>query len=141
MSALDGLNAGIYQKVTSLNQKYLRGKGGSMVIFGIKGGGKAGSKFIDSLKLFSHLANVGDAKSLVIHPATTTHYRMSDEDLRKAGIGPGTRSGTDIIDLSQINSRMGDGATATCPPPATLDGATATSTARCLPASWSTGVA
>ena len=40
--------------------------------------------------MFSHLANVGDAKSLVIHPATTTHYRMSDEDLKKAGIGPGT---------------------------------------------------
>jgi O-acetylhomoserine (thiol)-lyase len=42
------------------------------------------------LRIFSHLANVGDAKSLVIHPASTTHYRMTDEDLRKAGIGPGT---------------------------------------------------
>ena len=52
----------------SLNQKYLGGKGGSMVVFGIKGGAEAGSKFIDNLKLFSHLANVGDARSLAIHP-------------------------------------------------------------------------
>ncbi|MEL0030202.1 MAG: PLP-dependent transferase, partial [Betaproteobacteria bacterium] len=44
----------------------------------------------ERLKIFSHLANVGDAKSLVIHPASTTHFRMSDEDLKKAGIGPGT---------------------------------------------------
>jgi len=71
-----------------LNQKYLRGKGGSMVIFGIKGGGKAGSKFIDSLKLFSHLANVGDAKSLAIHPATTTHSQLNEEQQRGAGITP-----------------------------------------------------
>jgi len=42
------------------------------------------------LRIFSHLANVGDAKSLVIHPASTTHYRMTDEDLKKSGIGPGT---------------------------------------------------
>ena len=71
-----------------LNQKYLRGKGGSMVVFGIKGGGKAGSKFIDSLKLFSHLANVGDAKSLAIHPATTTHSQLNEEQQRAGGITP-----------------------------------------------------
>ena len=53
------------------NQKYLRGKGGSVVVFGIKGGAEAGSKFINSLKLLSHVANLGDAKSLAIHPATT----------------------------------------------------------------------
>jgi O-acetylhomoserine (thiol)-lyase len=63
---------------------------GAVFSFDIKGGREAGRKFIESLRVFSHLANVGDAKSLVIHPATTTHYRMSDEDLRKAGIGPGT---------------------------------------------------
>jgi O-acetylhomoserine (thiol)-lyase len=51
--------------------------------FDIKGGA-SGRKFIEALRVFSHLANVGDAKSLVIHPATTTHYRMSDEDLKKA---------------------------------------------------------
>jgi len=71
-----------------LNQKYLKGKGGSMVIFGIQGGAKAGSKLIDSLKLFSHLANVGDAKSLAIHPATTTHSQLNEEQQRAAGINP-----------------------------------------------------
>jgi O-acetylhomoserine (thiol)-lyase len=63
---------------------------GAVFSFEIKGGRPAGKKFIESLRVFSHLANVGDAKSLVIHPATTTHYRMSDEDLKRAGIGPGT---------------------------------------------------
>jgi O-acetylhomoserine (thiol)-lyase len=71
-----------------LNKKYLQGKGGSMVVFGIKGGAKAGSKLIDSLKLFSHLANVGDAKSLAIHPATTTHSQLNEEQQRAAGITP-----------------------------------------------------
>jgi len=72
----------------ALNGKYLRGKGGSMVVFGIKGGAAAGTKFIDSLKLFKHLANVGDAKSLAIHPATTTHSQLNEEQQRAAGIPP-----------------------------------------------------
>jgi O-acetylhomoserine (thiol)-lyase len=63
---------------------------GAVFTFDIKGGREAGKRFIEALRVFSHLANVGDAKSLVIHPASTTHYRMSDEDLTKAGIGPGT---------------------------------------------------
>lgn len=71
-----------------LNGKYLKGKGGAMVVFGIKGGAAAGSKFIDSLKLFKHLANVGDAKSLAIHPATTTHSQLNSEQLLAAGIPP-----------------------------------------------------
>ncbi len=71
-----------------LVDKYLDGKGGSMVIFGIDGGSVAGSKFIDSLELFSHLANVGDAKSLAIHPATTTHSQMSEEAQKAGGITP-----------------------------------------------------
>jgi O-acetylhomoserine (thiol)-lyase len=70
------------------NQRYLRGMGGSMVVFGIKGGAEAGSKFIDSLQLFSHLANVGDAKSLAIHPATTTHSQLTEEQQREGGITP-----------------------------------------------------
>lgn len=70
------------------NQKYLRGKGGSMVVFGIKGGKEAGAKFINSLKLHSHVANVGDAKSLAIHPATTTHSQMNPEQQRAGGITP-----------------------------------------------------
>ncbi len=72
----------------ALNEKYLDGKGGAMVIFGIKGGGEAGSKFIDSLGLFSHLANVGDAKSLAIHPATTTHSQLGEAEQRAGGITP-----------------------------------------------------
>jgi O-acetylhomoserine (thiol)-lyase len=71
-----------------LNKKYLRGKGGSMVVFGIKGGNAAGTKFIESLKLFSHLANVGDAKSLAIHPATTTHSQLTPEQQAAGGISP-----------------------------------------------------
>ena len=70
------------------NRKYLRGKGGSMVVFGIKGGAEAGRKFIDALQLFSHLANVGDAKSLAIHPATTTHSQLNEDQQRAGGISP-----------------------------------------------------
>ncbi len=78
---------------------------GAVFSFEIKGGRPAGRRFIESLRVFSHLANVGDAKSLVIHPATTTHYRMSDADLLKSGITAGTvrlsiglESGADLID-------------------------------------------
>lgn len=71
------------------NQKYLGGKGGAMVVFGIKGGKEAGAKFIEALKMFSHLANVGDAKSLAIHPATTTHSQLNEDQQRDAGISPG----------------------------------------------------
>jgi O-acetylhomoserine (thiol)-lyase len=72
----------------ALNEKYLSGKGGSMVVFGIKGGAPAGQKFIEKLELFSHLANVGDAKSLAIHPATTTHSQMTVEQQKEGGISP-----------------------------------------------------
>lgn len=74
--------------------KYLKKGFGGMVVFGIKGGLEAGKKFIESLKLFSHLANVGDAKSLAIHPATTTHSQLSPEDQLAGGITP------DMIRLS-----------------------------------------
>jgi O-acetylhomoserine (thiol)-lyase len=60
--------------------------GGSMVVFGIKGGKEAGRTFIDGLKLFSHLANVGDAKTLACHPATTTHRQLSPDELKRAGV-------------------------------------------------------
>ncbi len=63
---------------------------GAVFSFEIKGGRAAGSAFVDALGLFSHLANVGDAKSLVIHPASTTHHRMDAPALAAAGIGPGT---------------------------------------------------
>lgn len=72
----------------ALADRYLGGKGGAMVVFGIKGGAEAGSKFIEALQLFSHLANVGDAKSLAIHPATTTHSQMTAEQQADGGISP-----------------------------------------------------
>ncbi len=69
--------------------KYLKNGFGGMIAFGIKGGLAAGKKFIDNLQLISHLANVGDAKSLAIHPASTTHSQLSPEQLRQGGIGEG----------------------------------------------------
>ncbi|HYG54721.1 MAG TPA: O-acetylhomoserine aminocarboxypropyltransferase [Burkholderiales bacterium] len=74
----------------ALAKKLLPRGSGAVFSFEIKGGRAAGKTFIESLRVFSHLANVGDAKSLVIHPATTTHYRMSDADLARAGITAGT---------------------------------------------------
>ncbi|WP_315786252.1 O-acetylhomoserine aminocarboxypropyltransferase [Bradyrhizobium sp. SZCCHNPS1003] len=78
---------------------------GSIISFGIKGGRPAGRKFIESLKLISHLANVGDAKTLVIHPASTTHQQMDAAQLAAAGIGEelirlsvGIEAASDIID-------------------------------------------
>jgi len=65
-----------------------------MVVFGIKGGRKAGETFINGLQLFSHLANVGDAKSLALHPASTTHSQLSEEDQRASGLTP------DLVRLS-----------------------------------------
>lgn len=70
------------------NKTYLRGKGGSVVVFGIKGGAEAGAAFINKLNLFSHVANLGDAKSLAIHPATTTHSQLTAEQQMSGGIAP-----------------------------------------------------
>jgi O-acetylhomoserine (thiol)-lyase len=70
--------------------KSLMPKGaGAVFSFELAGGREAGRTFIESLELFSHLANIGDAKSLVIHPASTTHHRMDEQSLRAAGIGAG----------------------------------------------------
>jgi len=74
----------------ALAKKLLPRGCGSVFSFNVKGGRPAGRRFIEALSVFSHLANVGDAKSLVIHPATTTHFRMDDAALAAAGIGPGT---------------------------------------------------
>jgi O-acetylhomoserine (thiol)-lyase len=78
----------------ALGQKYLPKGCGSIMTFGIKGGHEAGVKFIESLEFFSHLANVGDAKTLVIHPASTTHRQLSEEEQLTAGVSP------DMIRLS-----------------------------------------
>jgi O-acetylhomoserine (thiol)-lyase len=72
----------------ALAQRYLPGGAGAILTFGIKGGLEAGRRFIERLQLFSHLANVGDAKSLVIHPASTTHQQLSEEEQRAAGVLP-----------------------------------------------------
>jgi len=72
----------------ALAQKYLPKGPGAILGFGIQGGLDAGKRFIESLQLFSHLANVGDAKSLAIHPASTTHSQLSEEDLACAGVTP-----------------------------------------------------
>jgi O-acetylhomoserine (thiol)-lyase len=69
-------------------RKYLPKGAGAILGFGIKGGAEAGKKFIESLQLFSHLANVGDAKSLAIHPATTTHSQLNPEEQITAGVSP-----------------------------------------------------
>lgn len=75
-------------KYYELAQKYLPKGAGSIFTFGIKGGVEEGKRFIESLQIFSHLANVADAKSLVIHPASTTHSQLKGEDLLKAGVSP-----------------------------------------------------
>lgn len=69
-------------------KKYLPRGAGAILGFGVKGGVEAGRRFINNLKLFSHLANVGDAKSLAIHPASTTHSQLSEEEQRRAGVTP-----------------------------------------------------
>ena len=72
----------------TLAQKYLpRGQGG-MVVFGVKGGVAEGIKVVDSLKLFTQLANVGDARSLSVHPASSTHSQLTEEQQRAAGLSP-----------------------------------------------------
>ena len=72
----------------ALAEKYLRGKYGALVGFGIKGGLEAGKRFIESVELFSHLANIGDSKSLVIHPASTTHQQLTVEEQAATGVTP-----------------------------------------------------
>ncbi|HEY8297755.1 MAG TPA: O-acetylhomoserine aminocarboxypropyltransferase/cysteine synthase family protein [Candidatus Baltobacteraceae bacterium] len=71
-----------------LAERYLPRGAGSIFTFGIRGGREAGRRFIDGLDLWSHLANVGDTKSLVIHPASTTHSQLSDDEMIKAGVAP-----------------------------------------------------
>lgn len=77
-----------------LAQKYMPRGPGAVFTFGVKGGREAGARFIESLQLISHLANVGDARTLVIHPASTTHQQLSDENLVSGGVTP------DMIRLS-----------------------------------------
>ena len=83
---------------------------GSIFSFSLKGGRKAGQAFTEGLEVFSHLANVGDAKSLIIHPASTTHHRMSKEDLEKAGITEGTiRLSVGLEDIDDLTEDLSKG--------------------------------
>ncbi|MDW7651739.1 MAG: homocysteine synthase [Bacillota bacterium] len=99
----------------ALAKKYLRKGFGALVGFGIKGGREAGSRFIESLELFSHLANIGDAKSLAIHPATTTHSQLTAEEQASAGVSEdfvrlslGLEDRDDLLaDLSQALEKAG----------------------------------
>ncbi|WP_025851339.1 homocysteine synthase [Paenibacillus ehimensis] len=84
-----------------LAKKYLPKGQGAIMTFGIKGGVEAGRKVINAVKLFSHLANVGDSKSLIIHPASTTHQQLSEQEQAAAGVTPGMirlSIGTEAID-------------------------------------------
>ncbi|HBH33004.1 MAG TPA: bifunctional O-acetylhomoserine aminocarboxypropyltransferase/cysteine synthase, partial [Psychrobacter sp.] len=69
-----------------LAQKYMKGTPSAILTFGVKGGREAGAKFIDALNLITRLVNIGDAKSLASHPATTTHRQLNEEELAKAGV-------------------------------------------------------
>ncbi|MEK1890078.1 MAG: O-acetylhomoserine aminocarboxypropyltransferase [Phyllobacterium sp.] len=99
----------------ALQQKYAPKGAGSVFTFGLRGGYDAGVKFVEALQLFSHLANIGDTRSLVIHPASTTHRQLSDEQKVAAGAGPevirlsiGIETVEDIItDLEQALSKAG----------------------------------
>ncbi|MCM3755906.1 O-acetylhomoserine aminocarboxypropyltransferase/cysteine synthase [Sporosarcina aquimarina] len=90
-------------------KKYLKNGAGCIIVFGIKGGRDAGRRVIDNIAVWSHVANVGDAKSLIIHPASTTHQQLSGEDLKNSGVteelirlSVGLESADDIIaDLAQ----------------------------------------
>lgn len=86
----------------ALAQKYLGGKGGGVFTFGLKGGREAGVGLVSGVKLFSHLANIGDTRSLIIHPASTTHSQLNEEELIAAGAGP------DVVRLSVGIEHVGD---------------------------------
>src|SRR5262245_1630324 len=98
----------------TLVDKYVPHGAGAVFSFDCQGGREAGQDFIRGVSLWSHLANVGDAKSLIIHPASTTHRQLSDDELRAAGVGPGTirlsvgiESAEDLIwDLGQGFARV-----------------------------------
>ena len=94
----------------ALAQKYLGGRGGAVFTFGLKGGYDAGVKLVSEVKLFSHLANIGDTRSLIIHPASTTHSQLSAEELVSAGAGPDVvRVSVGIEHIEDIKADLSQG--------------------------------
>ena len=90
-----------------LAKKYAPNGSGSVLSFELKGGVEAGKKFVESLKLFSHVANIGDVRSLVIHPATTTHSQLSPEEQIEAGVTPGlVRLSLGLENIDDIKSDL-----------------------------------
>lgn len=90
-----------------LATRYLKGGYGALLGFGVKGGAEAGKQFINSLKLFSHVANIGDSKSLVIHPATTTHQQLTPAEQETTGVTPDyIRLSVGIEDIEDIISDL-----------------------------------
>ncbi|KGA20549.1 O-acetylhomoserine aminocarboxypropyltransferase [freshwater metagenome] len=96
-----------------LAKKYAPKGSGAVLSFELKGGVEAGKKFVESLKLFSHVANIGDVRSLVIHPATTTHSQLSPEEQLAAGVTPGlVRLSLGLENIEDIKADLEDGFTA-----------------------------
>jgi O-acetylhomoserine (thiol)-lyase len=94
----------------SLAQKYCPQGAGSVFTFGLKGGYDAGVKLVSNVKLFSHLANIGDTRSLIIHPASTTHRQLSDPQKVAAGAGPDVvRLSIGLEDVEDIIGDLEDG--------------------------------
>ena len=84
-------------------KKYLHGGPGAIFAFGVDGGRDEGASFIESLEMISHLANVGDARTLVIHPGSTTHQQLTDEQLDASGVTPDTvRLSVGLEDIDDI---------------------------------------
>ena len=102
-------------EIAARSKKYLKGGNGALVGVELKGGVESGKKFIESLKMFYHVANIGDARSLAIHPATTTHSQLTEEELLAAGVTPGyvrlsigiEHSDDIIADLDQALNQSG----------------------------------
>ena len=89
--------------------KYMKNGFGGMVVFGVRGGSAEAMKLVDNIRLFSILANVGDAKSLIIHPASTTHSQLSDEAQREAGLQPELiRLSIGLEHIDDIIAALGD---------------------------------
>jgi len=97
-------------KYHSLAKKYVPKGGGAVLTFGLKGGYDAGVRLVSNVRLFSHLANIGDTRSLIIHPASTTHRQLSDAQKVQAGAGPDVvRLSVGIEDIDDIIADLDQG--------------------------------